>query len=137
MKLSPKICLAIACATIPSAAYAQGGDEAGFRLSATVPVVCQLEASALVVGKDANEGSASVFEMCNSSGGFRVLAYYRALEPGEQVQIDYAGQLRQLDPGGMSEVASRPGPKVGSVPVFVQTHGLVEGLAISLGMVAI
>ncbi len=128
---------AIATAALSSPAHAEGNASAGFRISLTIPEVCQLEASDILIAQDGGGATLNVFEMCNSGRGFRVMASHRALAVGEQVQINYAGQVRQLDSSGMSDVAQRSGPVVGNVPVAIQASGLVETLAISLGLAAI
>ncbi len=112
-------------------------ETAGARITLTVPEVCQIETSAILVDAEAGSASGSVFEMCNSGRGFRVLASHRALAEGEQVQIDYAGEIRQLDRSGISAVAQRSGPTIGHVPVRILTDGLVGNLAISLGLAII
>ena len=127
----------IAAAAFPAAAHAGSGDTAGARISLVVPEVCQIEASDIVVDADGGSASGTVFEMCNSGHGFTVFASHRSLQDGEQVQISYDGQVRQLDSSGLSEVAQRTGPIFGYVPVTIQSSGLVQGLAISLGLAAI
>lgn len=127
----------IAAVAFPTAAHATTDASAGVRISLVVPEICQIESSALIVDADGVSASGTVFEMCNSGRGFRVMASHRMLIEGEQVQINYAGETRQLDSSGMSDVAYRSGPTVGNVPVTIQTNGLVQGLAISLGLAAI
>ncbi|PWG02219.1 hypothetical protein [Sphingosinicella humi] len=128
----------LAASALPAAAQAEGGRASGgVPISVTVPEVCQIEASAISVDATTGLASGTVFEMCNSGRGFRVVASYRALEEGEQVRIYYAGETRQLDPSGISAVAYRAGPVADSVPVSVQSTGLVQDLAISLGLTVI
>lgn len=136
MRNIAKLALACACVAVPSVAHAAGGDSGGFGISLTIPEVCQIDASA-IVHDGSGLTSASVFEMCNSSHGFRVFASHRSLEEGEQVQISYDGQVKQLDASGLSEVAQRGGPTVSQVAVTIQSAGLVQGLAISLGLAVI
>lgn len=135
MKRLTLFCLA--AIALPVAAQADGGNSTGVRISATVPEVCQIEASAIAVDSATGQASTTVFEMCNSGRGFHVIASHRALEAGEQVRIDYAGEARQLDPSGTSALAYRAGPIVDRVPVSVQSTGLVQDLAISLGLTVI
>ncbi len=120
---------------VPAAADA--GGSAGVRISLTIPEICQIETSDIMVDANGSSASGTVFEMCNSGRGFRVMASHRSLAEGEQVQIAYAGQLHQLDRSGISEVAFRTGPTVGAVPVSIQTAGLTQNLAISLGLAVI
>lgn len=127
----------IACAAFPIPAQANSGGSAGFRISLVVPEICQIESSTMVVDASGGSASGTVFEMCNSGRGFRVMASHRALSAGEQVQINYAGEIRQLDSSGVSDVAQRVGPTVSNVPVTIQTNGLVQGIAISLGLAVI
>lgn len=122
----------VACPTIVYGQNASGG----VRITVTVPEVCQIESVTLVSNSD-GVTSGTVFEMCNGGRGFRVMASHRMLAGSEQVQINYAGQVRQLDSSGMSDIAHRTSPVVGTVPVTIQTSGLVESLAISLGIAVI
>jgi hypothetical protein len=138
MKHFIKLCTAVAAlATLPQAAQAQSGANAGFGVRLTVPEICHLVLNDAVVAPGEGAAVIDVFEMCNSGRGFRVIASHRPLETGEQVQVNYAGQIRLLDSSGMSDIAYRNGPIFGSVPVTIQTSGLVQGLAISLGFAVI
>lgn len=128
---------ALAVAMLPSAAFAEGEASGGFQISLTVPEICHLEASSVSIDEAMGQATASMFEMCNSDRGFTVLASYRTLESGEQVQVNYAGEVSQLNSSGLSEVAHRTGPFLGDVQVLVQSTGLTGGLAISFGMMPI
>src|SRR3546814_4114852 len=90
---------------------------AGFRISLVVPEVCQIESSDIIVDAGSGLATGTVFEACNSGRGFRVMASHRMLADGEQVQINYAGEIRQLDNSGLSDIAYRRGPVVRNVPV--------------------
>lgn len=127
----------IAAAALPAAAHANPNGTAGARISLTVPEICQIDSSAITVDASGESASGTVFEMCNSGRGFSVVASHRVLAEGEQAEIDYAGEIRQLDSSGMSEVAYRRGPIIGDVPVTIQTNGLVQNLTISFGIAAI
>lgn len=127
----------IAAAAFPAVAHAGTNETAGVRISLTVPEICQIDSSALTVDPSGVSVSGTVFEMCNSGRGFRVVASHRILEDGEQAQINYAGETRQLDSSGISDVAYRRGPVVGNIPVTIHTNGLVQNLTISLGFAAI
>ncbi|MEH6790813.1 hypothetical protein [Parasphingorhabdus sp.] len=127
----------IAIVAFPTAANANSEALTGFRLSLTIPEICEIESSAFVVDANGISASGSVFEMCNSSRGFRVIASHRMLATNEQAQISYAGETSQLDSSGLSDVALRSGPTVGNVPVTIQTNGLVQDLTISLGLTVI
>lgn len=127
----------IAAAAFPAVAHAGTNDTAGARISLTVPEICQIDSSAITVDPSGESASGTVFEMCNSGRGFRVVASHRILEDGEQAQINYAGETRQLDSSGISDVAYRSGPVIGNIPVTIQTNGLVQNLTISLGLAAI
>src|SRR3546814_18493724 len=96
----------IACAAFPVAAYANGDASAGFRISLVVPEVCQIESSDIIVDAGSGLATGTVFEACNSGRGFRVMASHRMLADGEQVQINYAGEIRQLDNSGLSDIRS-------------------------------
>jgi hypothetical protein len=118
-------------------AWAEDRDSIGFNISLTVPEICQIETASVLIDQPTGAAVSSVFEMCNTSRGFRVMASHRTLASGEQVQINYAGQLAELDASGISDVAARDGPVVGAVPIMVQASGLTQGIAISLGIIAI
>jgi hypothetical protein len=122
---------------LPTAAHANADGSAGVRISLVVPEVCQIDSSAIHIDASGGTASGTVFEMCNSGRGFRVMASHRMIAEGEQVQIDYAGQVHQLDRSGISDVAQRNGPTVGDVPVRIRANGLVQNLAISLGLAVI
>lgn len=126
-----------AAAACPAAAYASTEGTGGFPVSAYVPEVCEIESSALVVDAFGQNAYGTVFEMCNSGRGFRVLASYRALGEGEKVELDYGGDVRRLDPSGMTDVAQHTGAILRNVPVAVRTSGLQQDLAISLAFAAI
>lgn len=127
----------VAAAACPTAAHANTDALAGVRISLVVPEICQIESSTITVDVSGHMASGTVFEMCNSGRGFRVMASHRMLEAGEQVQISYAGEIRELDNSGTSDVAHRSGPTVGNVPVTIRANGLVQNLAISLGLAII
>lgn len=128
----------LAASVLPAAAQAEGGRASGgVQISVTVPEVCQIEASAISVDAATGLASGTVFEMCNSGRGFRVVATHRSLGEGEQVRINYAGETRHLDPSGISAMAFRAGPIANSVPVSVQSTGLAQDLAISFGLIVI
>lgn len=122
-------------AVLPASAAAQ--ESAGLRISLNIPEVCQIETSTITVDESGRAASGSVFEMCNSGRGFRVMASHRTLSSGEEVEISYAGKTSQLDSSGLSDVAYRSGPTVGQVPVLIQSTGLLQNLTISLGMAII
>lgn len=129
------ILFCLAASALPAAAQAEGGrSSAGLRISVTVPEVCQIEASGILVDSATGLASGTVYEMCNSGRGFRVVATHRSLAEGEQVRINYAGETRQLDASGISALAYRAGPVADRVPVSIQSTGLVQDLAISLGL---
>src|SRR3546814_19542548 len=112
----------IACGAFAVAAYANGDASAGFRISLVVPEVCQIESSDIIVDAGSGLATGTVFEACNSGRGFRVMASHRMLAEGEQVQLNYAGEIRQLHNPGMSAIAYRRGPAVRNVPVTSRTN---------------
>ena len=126
---------AIGLTACPSVAFGQTAS-GGIPISVSVPEVCQIEALNLV-GNSSGFVSGTAFELCNSGRGFRVMATHRSLENGERVTINYAGMTQELDSSGVSDVAERSSPIVGPVPVSIQSTGLVQGLAISLGVAVI
>ena len=134
--MCPRISVVLAAAffiAVPGNATTSGGVD----ISLVVPEVCQIESTAITVDANGASASGTVFEMCNSGRGFRVIASHRALVGGEQVEINYGGEVRQLDSSGVSDVAYRHGPVAGNVPVTIQTDGLVQNFSVSLGLTII
>lgn len=126
-----------AAVALPAAAHANSTASAGTRISLVVPEVCRIEAPVIAVDRESGTAAGNVFEMCNSGRGFRVIASHRALDAGETARIAYAGQTRQLAASGQSDIALRHGPAARYVPIAIETQGLRQDLAISLGFAAI
>lgn len=132
--------LLLAFAAFAAAGYttpAAAESAAGLGIRAMVPEVCELQLTQPVAAPQGGVASAEVFEMCNSSRAFQVVASHRALAPGEEVRITYGGELSKLDSSGVSHLALRQGPIVQSVPMIVQSVSLTSALVISVGMAAI
>lgn len=121
---------------IASPAHADSSASGGARISLVVPEICQIEDASFVMDAS-GAASGTVFEMCNSGRGFRVIASYRSLEQGEQIEINYGGQIRQLDNSGISDIAQRSGPVVGDVPVSIRATKLTQNIAVTLGFAII
>ena len=132
-----RFALFAAVLAFPSAAKANPGASAGMRISLNIPEICQLEASIASVDPESGVTTGNVFEMCNASHGFRVIASHRKLVAGETARIVYAGQTSPLAPAGLTEISVRQGPVAKKVPFVVQARGLREELAISLGITAL
>jgi hypothetical protein len=118
-------------------AQASSDDAASSRLQARVPLVCEIDASDLLIDQSRQQITGTVFEACNGSGQFHVMASYRRLEDGERVHIDYGGAMTSLDPSGFSNVANRAGAKCGPVPVSINSAGLASPLVISFGLTSL
>jgi hypothetical protein len=123
-------------AIVASPAHADSGASAGARISLVVPEICEIEATSIIMDA-AGSASGTVFEMCNSGRGFRVIASHRSLDESEQVEINYGGQNHQLDSSGISEIAQRSGPVVGEVPLSIRATSLSQSIAITLGLAII
>ncbi|MBA3939745.1 MAG: hypothetical protein C0520_00885 [Sphingopyxis sp.] len=128
---------ALTAATLPATAMAAPAESNGFGISLTVPVVCDLDARDFVVDAVQNSISGYVEEFCNSARGFQVLASHRPLGDSEVVELDYGGDYAQLERAGISSVAFRSGPRLGTVPVRIQAAGLESQLAVSFSITAI
>lgn len=129
--------LATACAlatltAAPSVALAEPNGSQSIRVSARVSAHCEINVAPILAPSGAGVVNASVFESCNSQDGFQVAASYRALAPGEAVQVSYAGQTTTLHQDGWSEVANRTGATYGARPLDIQYRGLATPLAINL-----
>ncbi len=131
--------IAAICASLLSsgAAFASESSSGGMSISATVPEICQLDASNVILTPSDTRTVVTVFEMCNGTSGFRIIASHRDLGVEEHVQIDYGGQITDLQPSGISDIAFRYGPFVGEQQVAIETANLKQGIAISLGMTPI
>lgn len=133
MKIILSSALPLAALMVTAAAPAFGKDaESSFQVSASVPAYCDINASPLLAGKGDGLVTGSVFESCNTQGGFQIVASHRPLEANEWVMFDYAGNVRNLSASGWSEVASRAGAKYGMRPVGVRYTSLVAPLSINL-----
>lgn len=131
------VAAAVIGASVPASAFAAESASGGFNVSLTVPVVCDLDAQDFIVDEIRNSISGHVREFCNSSRGFQVLASHRPLEAGENVRLNYGGELAQLERAGISSVAFRAGPRLDTVPVQIQASGLETQLAVSFSLTAI
>ncbi|GEM_PF-1742240 len=132
-----KFTAAILAGSIATAANAGDGASAGFQLSLTVPEVCDVDVGTPLVVEEPGVAILQVSELCNSRRSFQVVASHRALEPQEQISINYGGQVNWLGMSGVSSVAFRQGPSLRTVPVTVQSVGVTSPLVISLGMMAL
>ncbi|MBC2778762.1 hypothetical protein [Parasphingopyxis marina] len=138
MKTIKLVAVAAFSALLPTgAAMASPEASGGFGVSVTIPVVCDLDASAFVLDETQNLISGYVQEYCNSSRGFQVMASHRPLEAGEAVEVSYGGDVSLLDPAGISAVAFRAGPRLKAVPVSIQANGLEQQIAVSFAVTAI
>lgn len=127
----------ISAAAIALAAPANAETSGGADITLVVPEFCSIESSVVTLDSNGTSARGTVFEMCNSGRGFRILASHRALAAGEEVQINYGGEIRQLDSSGLSDLVQRFGPVARDVPVEIQANGLVQGLSVSLGFAAL
>lgn len=136
MKNLAKAALAAAATLVPAAAAAQPAT-GNVRISAEIPVVCNIDSDSFTVDPSMGQTNGTVREFCNAAQGFMVMASYRPLEPGEEVSVSYDGEVSELAPSGMSAVAFRRGPRLRTIPVLIHSTGLHSGIAVSLGMTAI
>lgn len=120
----------------PAAANAKSDDSAGAGISATVPLVCEVSGYSVVLDSIAERATGYIREMCNGGNGFRMMATYRTLEMGEQVRVNYDGQLSQLGSSGLTQIAYRPGASSKMAPIVIETRGLSSSFAISIGITA-
>lgn len=129
--------LLIALASLPTVAHAADDKRAGLSISLEIPEVCHIEAPDLVMDSVRNTATGSIFEVCNSGRGFRVLASHRNLSTGENVEVTYASITSTLNASGVSDVATRQGPTLEQVPLVIKTEGLSQPLVISFGLAII
>lgn len=124
------VTVAILTALMPAQVAAENLD--GVKVSVKVEEFCGLTATGLEMSVGQQVLQTTVQETCNRASGFHVIAGHRSLLAGEQVQIEYAGTVSDLDESGMSNVVFRPGPRIGSVPVILRARGLRENLLVNL-----
>lgn len=137
MRILIRSAISALLAAVPATAYAEHAPSTGFGISATVPEVCQMNASDVLIDRQSTMVTTSVFEMCNSSGAYRVTATYRTLADMEAVSITYDGRLTPLRRDGASDIALRAGPFVGRREVRFNIARLDEQLSVSFGMTAV
>ena len=127
----------IAALISPVAASADQTFSTGSGITATVPEVCQIKASIVAIDRDASKATGSIYELCNSGRAFRIVASHRKLADGETIEITYGGNTTALDASGVSDIGTRKGPIARAVPFGVRSSGLIDTVAISLGIAAI
>lgn len=120
-----------------TAASANSDGSADIGVSATVPLVCEVDSYSVVLDSTHERATGFIQEMCNGGNGFRMMATYRALDGGEQVQVDYGGQVSELGSSGLTQIAYRAGASFRTVPVTIETHGLSSSFAVSIGITAV
>jgi len=81
----------------PGAALAAGG---GFRVTASVPVMCLAHADSAITLTDGAASSGKVTEACNKVGGYTVVATYRPLDADEHATVVYDGVQIKLPANG-------------------------------------
>lgn len=128
--------LAVVSAAMSTGANAKPASSS-FRVAAVVPEFCQLTASDLSVAGETGILRGQVFEMCNGSSGYRIVAMHRELDEPEQVAFEFAGVERSLQADGISEIATRTGARYGLRNVNVKYESLRSPLAITLTITAI
>jgi hypothetical protein len=81
----------------PSAAAAA---TSGFRVTASVPVLCLAHPDSTITLANGVLSSGKVTEACNKRGGYTVVASYRSLETGEHATLVYDGVEIRLPASG-------------------------------------
>lgn len=137
MRKSYMILAGLAFALTPGSAMAATSSEGGFNISLYVPVVCDLDSTDFQFDPSQNEVVGQVYEYCNSSRGFQVVASHRPLETSEIVEVGYGDQHSMLEPSGFSTVAFRSGPRLSAVPVRIRASGLESQLSVAFAVTAI
>lgn len=137
MRMSHLILAGLTFAAMPTKSAAATPSESGFNISLRVPTVCDLDAGEFQVNGSQSEFTGHVFEYCNSSRGFQVIASHRPLQHSEIVEIDYGEQNSLLGEGGLSMIAFRSGPRLSAVPVKIKASGLETELSLAFSLTAI
>ncbi|MEW4448952.1 hypothetical protein [Qipengyuania sp. JC766] len=106
----------------------------GFNISVSVPEYCDIRANDFKAQSDGDFVVGEVFETCNHSRGFQVLASHRSLADEEQVEVDYGGIRASLERTGLSSITFRAGPRYGAVPVKIAAKNLTEVLQVSFSL---
>lgn len=129
--------LAISFSASATPAAAETNARSGMRITLSVPEVCDLRATSLMVETSQSRATGSVSEYCNTSRGYQITANHRPLNAGEVVELTYGGLVRQLEASGVSPVAFRSGARRETIPLSVRADRLDSPLNLSLALTAL
>ena len=118
-------------------AQAGGSDSAGFRISLTIPEVCDIRADDFFLDPTSGTVVGQIAESCNSGRGFQILASHRPLGEDESVEVNYGTQQSNLDDSGLSQIAFRYGPRHDMVPVSITPIVLAEAISVSFSLTVV
>lgn len=111
--------IAAVAASISSTAYAGPGDASNIRITARVPVVCQIDAPVVSLRDRGGSSEATVSEFCNSAGRYRINSSVTSHSPGETITVRYGDQKTVHTQQGTKPGLLRNGPSLQRVPVGV------------------
>ncbi len=125
---------AASAAPVSSLAATEASEAVGIRL--VVPEVCNVSAQQFSISEDGIV-TGSVYEYCNTSTAFQIVASHRPLSETERASVRYGSGKTQLNVSGMAFVANRFGQRLERVAVSIEAKELVKPLAIAFSVVAI
>lgn len=105
-------------------------------ITARVPAVCEIATDTFVAAQD-GKVTGSVFEYCNSSTSYQIIASHRPLDVAEFAEVRYGRERTSLRNSGQTTVAVRFGQRLERVAVEIETQDLSEPLAVAFSISAI
>lgn len=115
-------------------AHASDRDEGSFRVTASVPRVCGIDAGAFTIDPATSEIRGTVQEYCNDMSGFHVVASHRSLTSGETATIEYDGVESEINQAGFVPVAYRAGARFRYVPVVIRQQNLENAITVTFSI---
>ena len=120
-----------------NAGWANETVEGHAHISATVPVVCSIEADSFSLDMESGAVVGTIFEFCNSGRGYQVIANHRPLSAGEFVEVRYGRDRAQLQRSGISPISLLPEARLRSQQVIIETGHLDARLNLSFSLTAV
>jgi hypothetical protein len=101
-----------------------------------VKEACDISADAFDLQADGRV-TGSIFEVCNTTRNYSILAVYRPLGESESISVNYNGAPRQLERSGMSVIATRFGQALRSIPVTVDATNISTPISIAFTVTSV
>ena len=111
-------------------------NSASIGISATVPVICRIEASSINVPANSRETFVGTFvEMCNTDASYGVMLHHRQLTSGENGKVSYRGKTVELSPDGHTMLEQSSGPVRRQRTIEIRDAQLNSPLGITVVMI--